>query len=459
MDTLNDTLAYWAPHIPRKAFDSFWPPILTANQAQIMTGLMTISRTQWLAADIIEQRQLVQAVGTAHFASEQTNYYAKSFKGIDFRRIKTLNDWRSLPILTRLDIQANDEEMLAKAWPQGEKPLEWLYTSGSTGVPLRVKTSVQAQYFISLLLLREHEWQKRNLKQKSGTVRYIAKEDRVSIDHWSPNLKEFVTTGPAVGLSIKISPEEQLRWLAEEKPEYFLTYPSNLQELASLAAKQNITFPYLRELRTMGEIVTPKLRHDCAQVFKVPLVDNYSSQEVGYIALQCPTHPPSLHVQSENILLEVVREDGSPCEIGEIGQVVITALHNHAMPIIRYATGDLAELGPPCPCGRGLPVLHKIVGRVRNMFTLANGSKIWPTIADGVFKEIGVINQFQVIQKTLTSFTVKLVASQTLTTAQEELFKDAVFHKIDSNLDIVIEYHDKLERSSGGKFHEFMSLL
>ena len=77
----------------------------------------------------------------------------------------------------------------------------------------------------------------------------------------------------------------------------------------------------------------------------------YSSQEVGYIALQCPENE-SYHIQAENVLVEILDDDGLPCEPGEVGRVVVTALHNLATPLLRYDIGDYAEVGSPCSCGR-----------------------------------------------------------------------------------------------------------
>ena len=76
--------------------------------------------------------------------------------------------------------------------------------------------------------------------------------------------------------------------------------------------------------------------------------------------------------------MEVLDNHGRPCKEGETGRVVLTDLHNFTMPLIRYEIGDYAEVGPPCACGRGLPVLARILGRSRNMLTLPAGDRIWP---------------------------------------------------------------------------------
>src|SRR5262249_15877820 len=111
----------------------------------------------------------------------------------------------------------------------------------------------------------------------------------------------------------------------------------------------------------------------------VPLQDTYTSREGGYMALQCPEHT-HYHVQSEAVLLETLDDRGEPCRPGEVGRVVITPLHNFAMPLIRCESGDYAEAGRFCPCGRGLPVLNRIMGRSRNMLRLPKGGRIWPDL-------------------------------------------------------------------------------
>jgi phenylacetate-coenzyme A ligase PaaK-like adenylate-forming protein len=88
----------------------------------------------------------------------------------------------------------------------------------------------------------------------------------------------------------------------------------------------------------------------------VNIADIYSEQEVGYIALQFPDYP-YYHVQPENILVEVLDDNGNVCSSGDIGRVVITTLHNFTTPLIRYEIMDYAKVGEPCSCGRGLPVL------------------------------------------------------------------------------------------------------
>ena len=140
----------------------------------------------------------------------------------------------------------------------------------------------------------------------------------------------------------------------------------------------------------------------------------YSTQEVGYITLQCPKSEHH-HVQAEGVFIEILDDNGSPCRPGEMGKVIATPLHNLAMPLIRYDVGDYAEFGEPCPCGRGLPVLRRIMGRSRNLLRLPSGERIFPYFHDGLFREIAPVRQFQVVQIHPQRFDVRLVTERPLT--------------------------------------------
>ena len=103
-------------------------------------------------------------------------------------------------------------------------------------------------------------------------------------------------------------------------------------------------------------------------------------------------------------MIEVLNEAGKPVEPGETGEVVATSFYNYAMPFIRYATGDFAELGGPCPCGRVLPVLKRILGRRRNRFTLAGGRIAWPIVELGELTALFSIGDYQIVQSETARF-------------------------------------------------------
>jgi phenylacetate-CoA ligase len=251
---------------------------------------------------------------------------------------------------------------------------------------------------------------------------------------------------------------QQVQWLRSQRPQYLLTYPNNLRALAARFIAEGTGLPGLLQVRTIGETVTQAIREDCRKAFGVALADVYSSEEVGGIALQCPAGE-GYHIQSESVLVEVLDDAGTPCAPGEVGRIVVTPLHNFAMPLLRYELRDYAEVGEPCPCGRGLPVLRRILGRSRNMLVLPNGERRWPLTGFAQFREIAPISQFQFEQESLSLIEARIVAERALSPFERtrliETIQTALCHPFEIRIVEVAE----IPRSANGKFEDFISRL
>jgi len=327
-------------------------------------------------------------------------------------------------------------------------------------MPIKALGSALTRLYWNAITLRDHAWHRRDLSGKLAAIRSVSRDklpkEGLALPNWGFPTSEVHRTGPAAALSVQTYINEQAAWLREQNPDYLLTYPSNLKALANhfLQAGQGITS--LREVRTFGETVSQELRDVCRQTWGVPLVDMYSTQEVGYIALQCPDHE-HYHVQSESVLVEVLNTDNEPCRPGEVGQVVITTLHNYAMPLIRYAILDYAEVGPDCPCGRSLPVLNRVMGRQRNMLVLPNSKRTWPTFPSKDWGHIGSIRQMQLVQKSLEHIEVRYVADRALNTKQETELADILRHRFSHAFQVSFLNLERIERGSNYKFEDFIS--
>jgi phenylacetate-CoA ligase len=206
----------------------------------------------------------------------------------------------------------------------------------------------------------------------------------------------------------------------------------------------------------MSERLEPDLRRECEETLGVPLIDCYGAQEAGYIAIQCPEHA-HYHVQSEMNLVEVLREDGAPCQPGETGRVVITPLHGFAMPLLRYELGDYAEVGEPCPCGRGLPVLRQIYGRKKETLTLPSGERRYSVFMSDVFQSLGAVIQYQVVQKSRTLLEVRIVAERPLETAECGRIVSGLTKQVGPEFEIRLVFVESIPRLPGGKYMDFVS--
>jgi phenylacetate-CoA ligase len=183
--------------------------------------------------------------------------------------------------------------------------------------------------------------------------------------------------------------------------------------------------------------------------------DVYGCREVMMIAGECAAHD-GLHLSMENLIVEiVVTEDGCerPAREGETGEVVVTDLHNFGMPFIRYANGDIATAGPTsrCACGRTLPRIRAVQGRVSETLRDRAGSPVSGLALSFAFFEVSAaVRQFQVIQHRDTSVTIKLVQLEELSAAALAKVQSCAARLL-AGIDVRVEIVGDLPRSPAGK--------
>ena len=224
----------------------------------------------------------------------------------------------------------------------------------------------------------------------------------------------------------------------------------------SHAQAHGIAMPPIREVRSYGEAFEDDLPRLCREVWGAKHTTIYSAEESGMIASQCPKRP-HLHCEAELAMVEVLDDSGRPCAPGEVGRVVVTHLHNFAAPLIRYELGDLAEVGMACECGRGLPVLKRVLGRTSGLLTLPSGEKRFVEPATRTFVELSAVVQRQIVQRSPTEIDLVLVARRPLTVGEEtELFSD-LSARFGAKFDFRTVYVDSIPRAASGKFALFRS--
>ena len=398
---------------------------------------------------------MCQLEALVRHAAANVPFYAERLRPVfDASGCLSIEAYGRMPLLTRTELQSNFDTLASRQIPPSHGRVATVRTSGSTGQPVQVTKTELAQRMWEAMLLREHRWFDRDLGGKLAVIRQGAQE--VEADGWGPISREIVQTGRVATLPISRDVASQLAWLERQQPDYLLTYPSNLAELARLAIARGVQLPRLREVRTFGELLSTEPRDLVRQAWGVTVVDVYSSVETGYLALQCPV-AEHYHVQAEGVFLEVLDEKGHPCAPGETGRIVVTPLHNFAMPLLRYDIADYATVGAPCPCGRGLPVLQRIVGRVRNMLVTADGKRYWPTLGTRAVADAAPIRQYQLVQTAFDRIEVRLVAAQRLDAAQEEKVRALLQSRLPAGLQFTFVYCDAIPASAGGKFEDFIS--
>ncbi len=440
-----------------------WPALPGKAATKALALLYQFEQSQWWPPEVLRERQFWQLQGLLRHAQRTVPFYRARFQAaaIDTARPLTPESWSRIPILTRGELQTGLEALTSRRPPKAHGRSFEITSSGSTGKPVKVLGTELTSLFWRVTTLRNHLWQRRDLSGKLAAIRNVKDggagyPQGVRTNNWGQATAAIFRTGPGALLNITTPVERQVEWLQRQEADYLITYPTNLEALARHCLERGLALPGLREVQTVGESLAPKVREAARQAWGIPVSDLYSSEEVGYLALQCPEHE-HYHLQAESTLVEVLDESGRPCPPGGVGKVIVTHLHNFATPLIRYDLGDYAEVGEACPCGRGLPVIARIMGRVRNMLTLPSGERFWPLLGDIGYAEVAPLRQIQYVQKTPRDIEVRMVASRVLSAAEEETLKGLIRATLGHPFALTFTYLDELPRSAGGKYEDFIS--
>jgi phenylacetate-CoA ligase len=413
--------------------------------------------SQWWDSKRILACQLAQLPNVVVHAAKTTPFYKRRLEAaltLSEGRDLSLSTFRQIPILTRSEFQDAGDSIQSTAVPASHGGVHTIRTSGSTGEPLSLKGTQVTAMFQNAMKLRLTLWQRQDFSQKSLAFRTMKPGE--SVERIPPRTSgSLVSFGGSVKVSMAQPASTLLEIMKEENPAYLTVHPSVLKELLYISRVRGYQPANLKAVSTLGEILYPELRERCEHQWNVKVIDNYSCMEFGVLALQCPEHR-HYHVQSECSLIEVLRPDNTPCEPGEVGKTVISSLNNFATPMLRYENGDMAEVGEPCACGRGLPVLKRIVGRVRNTAVLPNGERLMPNLSTGPLLNELPIKHFQLVQKTTELIEARLVVDRPLKTEEETALADYFNEGWNYAFNFTFVYLDEITRGANGKYEVFL---
>ena len=440
-----------------------WPVVPGQQSAQKLAMLFAIEQQQWRSAHEFESAQFSQLEHLIDFARTTVPHYRKvlppTVAGVPLKQ-----SWQDIPVLTRQALREAGDTLRSEQIPSAHGRVFENRTSGSTGQMVTVLGTALTNLFWQVFCLRDHLWHRRQFSEKLFSIRYLRTPEAARLEvqrasGWGNATADVARTGESMVCHILTPIPALARQLVAENPGYLLGHPSVLSGIAEYCLAHGMKVPALREVRSLGETIPDQLRDLCSQAWNAPLTDMYSCQEAGYLALQCPDHP-HLHVQSENVFLEVVDGNGQPCSPGEVGRVLITSLNNFATPLIRYELGDYAELGAPCACGRGLPVLKRVLGRYRNLLTYPDGTQRWPLLGnEGRLREIAPVTMMQLVQTKPDELEARLVMPRPLTPAEQEQLARLIAENQGYPFKLSFRYVDTIRNPVNGKLEQFISLL
>ena len=244
----------------------------------------------------------------------------------------------------------------------------------------------------------------------------------------------------------QITMDRYFKQLKKFRPVYLYGYVSMLDAFGQYIREEGMKLPdSVVAIITTSEVLTDQIRKRIESNLKRRVFDEYGCGEVGSIAHECRSG--SMHIMADNLIVEV----------DDSGEIIVTDLHNYAMPLIRYRLSDFAKFSSDqCQCGCHFPVLEKIYGRAYDMIQLPHGKTAHPEIIIYVFEEFKekytCLWQFQFVQHDINKVSINLVVNEKFKkSVSEKHLKDRFENVLGTKLTVTFNYKDQIEREKSGK--------
>jgi phenylacetate-CoA ligase len=427
-----------------------------------------MEEAQWLSREVQEERTARRLALLLGHARDSVAFYRarpeleEELTGATARAVLS-----SLPVMTKRDLlEVGVDQLVSKEIP-GHRRLERA-TSGSTGEPFHffIDRAALPTIYASHLF---YDWSC-GLGVGDRYIRLVAPiTARDDLGQSAPRGSRFHhklirrarhayedhTQRHLWVTSVDGDAADAVRQEIETfSPAFLLGYTSTLAAVAAELLERGVPLrTALRGVITIAELLTPERRRLIELYFGAPIVNRYGLREFGsWSGQSCSTSPENVHMNTELVDFEILRGDGSPAEVGEVGRLVMTDLHNFAMPWIRYDTGDLAiAQTASCECGRSFPVIS-LEGRSHESLRVGSGRIITSTaVGDALSVVADATSQYQLVREADGRVRVVLVpgvAFGVSTPARvQQLIQDLVGEEVQVSVDIA----DSIAPDASGK--------
>lgn len=416
-----------------------------------------LEESQWWSPEEIRALQWRKLKRLLDHAYERVPYYRRRMDeaGVTPADIQTWEDVARLPISTKEDVRAAfPHDTVARG--ADTKKLILYASSGSTGEPFRYYISREEKARRWAIVFRYWSWAGllpgipyANL---TGEAPGAFKRNRrlKGVEHWGMRVLEL----PAFGL-YEGNVAHYVDRIRRFRPRLMRGYASTMYYLARYLKGAGESLP-LQAVLTMGETLYPHQRALIEETFGCPVYDVYGGEAME-AAAQCGHHR-GYHINAESILVEVVGQEGQPLPPGERGQLVLTNLDNYAMPFIRYNIQDVGTLSQEmCPCGRGLPLLESVEGRLTDIFVTPSGKILVVHFFTLLLMRAEGVEQYQVVQERPERIVLRLVPNERYTRQEEESLLSRIRQYVGPDVEVVTELVDSIPLTRTGKRRFFIS--
>lgn len=419
-----------------------------------------LRHSQWWDAERFRNYQLGRLRQLLTSAVATIPYYQELARGTGWspEELRTLEDLRELPVLEKQALRGRESLFQKPGW----RPLRRtkVFSSGTTGTPIRTVECRKSWAHRWAFVARLRDWAGiRNPirpRRASFTGRNIVPPG--SEPPFSPPWRMNPAGNQLLLSTVHLASGTVPRYvegLERFQPEIIEGYPSAIRILGKLARATGLSLPSPRAIVTTAETLLPEARADIERDYGAKVFDQYSASEPSCFWSEC--EHGTLHENPEYGISEILRDDGTEAGPLEMGSVVVTSFLNPIMPLVRYRLGDVAIRAFPtaCGCGRQMPVIAKVVGRLDDVIFVPERGYVGRL--DPAFKGLHGIIETQVVQTALEAFEILLVPD---TTYREDVGKRLIANlreKLGTAATIEIHIVPRVPRGPNGKFRSVIS--
>jgi len=375
-------------------------------------------------------------------AYESVPYYHRVFdvSGVKPEDIRSLGDLSRLPVLRKKDVRSHSGEMMSSKYSL--RDLEENSTSGSTSIPLRVYRTREEWIYTSASYVRSYDWA--GMPRGEMAVQIVPRGGV-----WS----YLVTSADLLLASFDVTAEKFERLLMSIRrlrPRFLAGYPSGLRLFTRFCEERGLSDIVFQSVLCSGEKIFDDEKRRMQRVFSADVYDDYATTETGPIGYDCSEHS-GLHICSEHVLVEFLK-DGEPAADGEMASLVVTPLFGYGMPLIRYEIGDVARsIEDTCPCGRGLPLMSYVDGRMNDILVTPDGRLLCNSnFHSRIFERLDV-EQYRIIQERINKILVELVPGKKFTEKSEAFIVTSIKRYMGEEVDVSVELKNEIEQGSSQK--------
>jgi phenylacetate-CoA ligase len=417
--------------------------------------------THWLAETErwsrteLEAMQLERLQQLLNHSYENVPYYRRIFEE---RRLKpadihSLSDLPLLPVLTRKDVRANLQQLVARNVSPDK--LYYVMTGGTSGVPLGFYHEKDvSRPHEAAFMYRQWTWAGYRFCDRVALLRPYAFTHTTRSGQ--PHFWDYCAIDNSLLLSNYLMSQETLPLyldkLREFKPQFIQSFPSALYVIARYMRDHHIDDLSPRAIFTEFEQLYPAQRCLIEEAFGCPVLAGYGNSERTVDAVEC-LQRSGYHVGLEYGIVEITDEEGQLLPPGEAGLITSTGLDTHCMPFIRYQTGDMGRWQlEPCACGRELPLLTDIVGRWQHEVVVTHDERYIPITTLNTHNDaFDHVEEYQYYQEKPGELVLKIVPLPTYTEADTGRIQQALLTKLHGAMQIQVVFVPQIPRTRRGK--------